>query len=71
MGSAFNWPCQVGNLLQQSEVGSDTSSVYGISALVSQTSFRGKPVVGVAKCRLFSKANFAAKAKISRETHKH
>ena len=48
-----------------------TRHQYGISALVSQMSFRGKPVVDVAKCRLFSKANFAAKAKISRETHKH
>ena len=40
---------------------------YGISALVSQTSFRGKPVVGVAKCR----QKFPAKARIPRETHKH
>ena len=29
----------------------------GISALVSQTSFRGEAVGGVAKCRLFSQAN--------------
>ena len=31
-----------------------TRHQYGISALVPQTSFRGKPVVGVVKCRLFS-----------------
>ena len=29
---------------------------YGISALVSQTSFRGETSSGVAKCRIFSKA---------------
>ena len=29
---------------------------YGISALVSQTSFRGETSGGVAKCRIFSKA---------------
>ena len=29
----------------------------GISALVSQTSFRGETVSGVAKCRLFSQVN--------------
>ena len=29
---------------------------YEISALVSQTSFRGGTVIGVAKCRLFSQA---------------
>ena len=33
-----------------------TSHQYGISALVSQTSFRGEKRGGVAKCRLFSKA---------------
>ena len=33
-----------------------TRHQYGISALVSQTSFRGETVGGVAKCRLFSLA---------------
>ena len=28
VGSAFNWSCRVENLLQQSEVGSDGSSVW-------------------------------------------
>ena len=35
VGSAFNWPCRVGNLLQQSEVGSDTSSVWNFCACFS------------------------------------
>ena len=30
---------------------------FGISALPSQTSFRGETVNGVAKCRLFSQAS--------------
>ena len=30
---------------------------YGISALVSQTSFGGETIVSVAQCRLFSQAN--------------
>ena len=33
-----------------------TRHQYGISALVSQTSFRGKTIGGVAKCRLFPQA---------------
>ena len=32
-----------------------TRHQYGISALVSQMSFRGEATYGVAKCRLFSK----------------
>ena len=31
---------------------------YGISELVSQTSFRGETSGGIAECRLFSQANF-------------
>ena len=34
-----------------------TRHQYGVSALVSQTSFRGETVSGVAKCCLFSQAN--------------
>ena len=48
-----------------------TRHQYGISAHVSQTSFRGKPVVCVLKRRLFSGAKFATKARIPWETHKH
>ena len=38
------------------DLGSDASSEYGISRLVSQTSFRGETSGGVAKSRLFSPA---------------
>ena len=34
-----------------------TRHLHGISAFVSQTSFRGETVGGVAICRLFSQAN--------------
>ena len=53
----------VGSLLHRSnqkhypDLSSDASSVW-ISALVSQTSCRGKITCGVAKCRLFPQANF-------------
>ena len=33
-----------------------TRHQYGISALVSRTSFRGETIGGLAKCRLFSQA---------------
>ena len=32
--------------------------LYGISVLVSQTSFHGETSGGVAKCRLFSQASY-------------
>ena len=38
-----------------------TRHQYGISALVSQTSFRGETVNCVAKCRLFSQATAVKK----------
>ena len=38
------------------DLGSDASSVYGISALVSQMSFRWKTSGSIAKCQLFSQA---------------
>ena len=34
----------------------ETCHQYGLSALVSQTSFGGETIGGVAKCRLFSQA---------------
>ena len=34
-----------------------TRHQYGISALISQTLFRGETTGGVAKCRLFSQAS--------------
>ena len=56
----LDWSCRMGYLLQPIR---STTQVWevaryqnGISALVSQTSFRGKTSGGVAKCRLFSQA---------------
>ena len=55
---APNWSCRVG--IQQiksiTQIWVVTRHQYGISALVSQTSFRGETSGGVAKCRLFSQA---------------
>ena len=43
-----------------------TRHQYGISALVSQTSFSGETSGGVAKCRLFSQATFASPRELAR-----
>ena len=40
---------------------------YGISALVSQTSFRGKTTGSVAKCRLFSQATRVSNTNVLEE----
>ena len=60
LGSASDWSCRVGNLLQPIKSATQNLVVtlhqYGISALVSQTSFRRETSEGVAKCRLFSQA---------------
>ena len=60
LGSASDWSCRVGNLIQPirstTQIWVMTRHQYGISALVSQTSIRGGTVGGVAKCRLFSRA---------------
>ena len=60
LGSASDWSCRVGNLIQPIR-GTTQSWVvmhhqYRISALTSQTSFGGETSAGVAKCRLFSQA---------------
>ena len=60
LGSASDWSCRVGNLIQPirkhfPDLGSDASSV-SISALVSQASFGGEISCCIAKCRLFSQA---------------
>ena len=58
--SASDWLCRERNFLQP--IGSTTQTwvvtrhQYGVSALVSQTSFSGETSGGVAKCRLFSQA---------------
>ena len=48
------WSCHKGNLLQPIWV--VTHHQYGISAFISQMSFRGETSSGVAKCWLFSQA---------------
>ena len=60
LGSAFDWSCGVGNLIQPitstSQIWVVMHHQYGISALVSQTSFGGETGGSVTKCRLFSQA---------------
>ena len=60
LGSASDWSCRVGNLLQPisstTQIWVVTRHQYGISALVSQPSFGGKTSGSVSKCRLFSQA---------------
>ena len=60
LGSATDWSCRVGNLLQPirstTQIWVEMRHQYGISALVSEASFGGETIVGVAKCRLFSQA---------------
>ena len=62
LGSTSDWSCRVGNLFQpiRSTIQNwvVTRHQYGISALVSQTSFGGKTSGSVAKCRLFSQASY-------------
>ena len=60
LGSASDWSCRVGNLIQPirrtTQIWVVTRHQYGISVLVSRTSFGGKTSGSVAKCRLFSQA---------------
>ena len=60
LASASDWSCRVGNLIQPirstTQIWVVTRHQYGISALVSQTSFGGETSGSVAKCRLFSQA---------------
>ena len=60
LGSGSGWSCLVGNLIQPIRSTPHFWLVkrfqYGISALVSQTSFGGETSGNVAKCRLFSLA---------------
>ena len=59
-GSASDWSCRVGNFIQPIRSATQVWVVkrhqYGISVLVSQTSFGGETSGSVAKCRLFSQA---------------
>ena len=60
LGSASDWSCRVGNLIQPirstTQICVVTRHQYGICALISQTSFGGETSGNVAKCRLFSLA---------------
>ena len=60
LGSASDWLNQISHAAQPSwsttQIWVVTRHQYGISALVSQTSFRGETSGGVAKCPLFSQA---------------
>ena len=61
LGSASDWSCHLGNLIQPTRnttlIWVVTCHQYGISALVSQTSFGGETRgSSVAKCWLFSQA---------------
>ena len=61
LASASDWSCRLGNLIQTirsiTQIWVVTRHQYGISALVSQTSFGRETSGSVAKCRLFSQAN--------------
>ena len=66
LGSASDWSCRVGNLIQPirstTQIWVVTRHQYGISALVSQTSFGGETNGSVAKCRrMFSQAKRSIK----------
>ena len=67
LGSASDWSCRVENLIQPirstTQIRVETRHEYGISVLVSQTSFGGETCGGVAKCRLFSQANYPPKSR--------
>ena len=60
LSSASDWSCRVGNLLppirSTTQIWVVTRHRNGISALVSQMSFRGETSSSVAKCQLFSQA---------------
>ena len=72
LGSAFDWSCRVGNLLQPIrstiQIWVVTRHQYGISALISQRLFCRETSGGVAKCRLFSQATRQLKLAIMRLT---
>ena len=62
LGSASDWSCRVGNLIQPirrtTQIWVVTRHQYGISAVMSKTSFRGKkPVVASRKVGRFSGHN--------------
>ena len=68
LGGASDWSCRMGNLSQPirstTQIWVAKRYQYGISVLVSQTSFGGETSGGVTKCRLFSQAGQVNKNQI-------
>ena len=62
VGSASDWLRQISHAARpirgSTQIWVVTRNQNGISALVSQTSFRGEAVGGVAKCRQFSQDRY-------------
>ena len=56
VGNASDWLNQISHEARPIRIWVVTRHQYGISALVSQTSFGGETSGDVAKCRLFSQA---------------
>ena len=60
LGSASDWLNRISQAVRPirstTQIWVVTRHQYGISALISQTSFRGETSGDVAKCRLFSQA---------------
>ena len=73
--SASDWSRHVGNSIQlirsTAQIWVVTHHQYGISALVSQTSFGRKTNGSVAKCRLFSQATLRRMWIFSVQNHVH
>ena len=68
LGSASDWLNQISHVARPirsiTQILIVTRHQYGISALVSQTSFGGETSCSVAKCRLFSQARWKVDSKI-------
>ena len=54
LGKAFDWLNQISHAVQKHQTWVVTCHQYGISVLVSKTSFGGESSGNVAKCLLFS-----------------
>ena len=68
LGKVSNWPKQISVAIRpirsNSQLWAVTRHLYGISALVPQTSFRGKTSGSFAKCQLYSQANSLSVARL-------
>ena len=67
LGSACDWLNQIFDAVRpirsSTQIWVVTRLQYGISALVSETSFGGETSGSVAKCRLFSQVNYPPKSR--------